>query len=362
VTFADPPPALRTGAVIPALDTGDVTYVFPRHGSRHWETDAGLMAFVLVAYAAWLWFVPLRIRHQRRAGPAFMPPALGPVRTVKAARTTVVSAAADPVWAKSSIGLLNGAVSTRRVNTALHDAADRKAFPLLVKMGVPLTDVDKMMAEVPGQPDRLTVLADTVTGLVAGRGVLAGVVADPGAWVFLIYTNSNAWLAAFENQMRSELADHLVAFWSARDPSWRAYRDLWRMAPRKLRVRDQVVLVTLLPLCAIEAARYGPAWVVASFVSLEAWAAVVAFVPRRRLIAAQLAHPEITGAVVAGMLCSMFFPIGALVVHPASPWVCAVGAAVLAIAIVLALWPSQRRFLSQARARGELQAPGSPAR
>src|SRR5215813_863943 len=60
VTFADPPPALRPGAMIAALDTGDATFVFARHGSRHWVTNAVLMSLVVAAAGAWAWFVLLR--------------------------------------------------------------------------------------------------------------------------------------------------------------------------------------------------------------------------------------------------------------------------------------------------------------
>jgi hypothetical protein len=361
VTFADPPPALRTGAVIPALDTGDVTYVFARHGSRHWETDVGVLSSVVLAFGAWLWFVPLRIRHKRRGGPVFAHPASGSGRAVPAATTTVMSAAADPVWAKSWIGLLNGDVSTRRVNTALQDAADSKAFPLLVTVGIPLTDTDRMMYGVSGESDRFRVLTDTVTGLIAGHGVLAASVADRSAWVFLIYTSSTEWLAAFGNRMRSELADHLVAFGARRDPAWRAYRELWRIAPRKLRTRERIALVVLVPLLfAVAAARYGPAWVTAIFVFTEAWVLTVAFARRDRLIPAQLAHPVISGLAVTGVLWTALFPLGSVVVHPSSPWVCATGAAVVAIAIVLAGWPAQRRYLTKMRASGALQPPGSP--
>lgn len=354
VTFADPPRALRPGAVIPALDTGDVTYVFPRHGSRHWETNSGVLAFVVLALGAWLWFVPLRIRHKRRAGPVLVPPVSGSGRAGLPA-TTVTSAAADPVWVKSSIGLLNGDVSTRRVNTALHAAADRKAFPLLVTVGIPLTDPDRATYPVPGEADRFVALTDTVTRLIAGHGVLAASIAEPSAWVFLIYTGSAEWLADFGNQVRSEVTDHFVAFQARRDPGWRAYHDLWRVAPRELRLRERIALVTLLAVCAVPAARYGPAWLAASFVSIEAWALTVAFAPRSRLIAGQLAHPGITGLVLAGLLWTVLFPVGAIVVHPTSPWVCAAGAAVVAIAIIAALWPAQRRYLTKMRASGLLQ-------
>ncbi|HEX9520584.1 MAG TPA: hypothetical protein VF940_30940 [Streptosporangiaceae bacterium] len=67
VTFADPPPELRPGAVIAALDTGDATFVFARHGSRHWVTNAALMSLIVAAAGLWAWFVPLRARRRRRA-------------------------------------------------------------------------------------------------------------------------------------------------------------------------------------------------------------------------------------------------------------------------------------------------------
>jgi hypothetical protein len=348
VTFADPPPSLRPGAVIPALDTGDVTYVFPRHGSRHWESNAGLLAFVIVAMGAWLLFAPLRERNRRRVRRVFKRRATGP----RGVQTTVASAAADPMWVKSSVGLLNGDISTRRVNTALQPAADKKAYPLLIVVGIPLTDTDRATYVVSGESDRLAVLIDKVTSLVAGHGVLAATVADSGAWLFLIYTGSTEWLPDFETALRSEVTDHSAGFSARRDPRWQAYRELWRVAPRTLRARERIVLVTLVPVCAVAAVRYGPVWFAVTFVSIEAWAALIAFRPRSKLIASQLAHQTISAVVLAGILWSVLFPLGAMVVHPTSPWVCAGGAAVLAIAIIAALWPAQRKYLAKMRASG----------
>jgi hypothetical protein len=359
VTIADPPPGLGPGAVIPALDTGDVTYVFSRHGSRHWETTAGVLAFIVLAFGAWLWFVPLRIRHMRRA--VATEPASAASTRAKPGRLTVRSAAAYPTWITFSIALLNGDVSTRRINTALKAAADAAAYPLLVTAGVPLTDTDRAMYPVSGKSDRLAAITQTVTSLVTGHGALAASVADSTGWMFLIYTGSAEWLPAFEDQLRSELGDHLVVFRARHDRRWQAYRDLWRLAPRRLRARERIVLLTVVPVCCgAAAARYGLGWAAAGFLSAEAWALIVAFVSRDRLISAQLAHHALSWLAITGVLWTALFPAGALWVHPASPWVCAAGAAVVAMAITAALWPAQRKYYARIRASAAARQTAGP--
>jgi membrane protein YdbS with pleckstrin-like domain len=59
--------------------------------------------------------------------------------------------------------------------------------------------------------------------------------------------------------------------------------------------------------------------------------------------------------VLTGPLWTVLFPMGAILVHPTSPWVCAAGTAVVAVAIIAALWPAQRRYLAKMRASGSLQ-------
>ena len=356
VVFADPPPGLAPGAVIPALDTGDASYVFPRHGSRHWVTDASILAAVAAGIAAWAWFVPWRLSRRRR-GKLAAPGASGSAAGAALGRPTVLAAASDPTWATVTIALLNGDVSTRRVNAALRKTADRADYPLEIMVAIPLTEFDRTSYPVSGESTRLAELTATVTRLVGANGVLAATLADSTAWVFLIYTGDTGWLATFEDEVRSAVPDHLVRFRAGRDPRWRAYRDLSRLLPR--RVRDRVVLLVVVPVIfAVPAARYGIAWAAATLVAVAAWAVTVAFAPRERMLAAQLAHPATTFAVLCGILATVFFPLGAIIVHPASPWLCLAGAAVLAIAVPAALWPAQLKFYARMRARAALQLPG----
>jgi hypothetical protein len=47
--------SMRVGSVVPALDTGDFSNVFPRHGSKNWLIDlaAGVFGIFLIGRAAW---------------------------------------------------------------------------------------------------------------------------------------------------------------------------------------------------------------------------------------------------------------------------------------------------------------------
>ncbi len=85
VEFADPPPGLRPGTAVPALDTGDVTFVFARHGSRHWVSNAVIMSLVVAAAGLWTWLVPLRARRRRASGTPPVPGTgtAGPVKPVR---------------------------------------------------------------------------------------------------------------------------------------------------------------------------------------------------------------------------------------------------------------------------------------
>jgi hypothetical protein len=362
VTFADPPAGLSPGTVLPALDTGDATYVFTRHGSRHWITDTGILAFVLVAFGAWLWFVPLRLRHQRRAELEPVPGA-GPHARGTPAATTVYAAAAQPAWSTSSIALLNGDISTRRINTALKTARNRAGYPLLVTVGIQLTDADRAMNPVSGESGQLATITETVTRLVTGHGVLAASVADSTGWMFMIYTGTTDWLAEFESQMRSEVSDHLIAFGARRDRRWQVYRDLWRTSPHAVGTRQRLVLLAVIPLVFawMVAARYGLAWAAGVFAAVASWWLLVAFGKRGPLTRAQRAHPGLTALALTGVFWTLLFPLGAIIVHPSSPVVCAVGAAVLSAVVVAAMWPAQRRYYDRIRASAALQQPAGPA-
>lgn len=344
VTFSDPPPQLGPGTVIPALDTGDATYVFPRHGSTHWVTDVGLMSLVLVGFGAWAWFAPLRPARRRR----------------RRRRALLVAAArSSPVWQSSEFPLLSGDVVTRRVNTALRGAGDKASYPILVRVGVRPSDADRAMYPVIGESPRLAELTTTITDFVGDHGVLAAVAAGSKDWIFLIYTATTEWLRSFGAAVQSAVTDREVMFGANRDPRWRAFRDLQWAMPR--RARDPLLVLAGVPLLfALFAARYGIAWAAGSFLAITAWVTPILIRLRRpggrdRLIAYQVAHPARAFVMAAAITSTLLFPLGVAVVHPSSPSVCAAGAAVLALAIVGALWPAQLRFYARMRARDDLR-------
>jgi hypothetical protein len=69
VTFDGSHHGMRVGSVVPALDTGDASDVFPRHGSRRWIADVLMTPAGAAVLVLWVWRVPLRaIRRRRAAG------------------------------------------------------------------------------------------------------------------------------------------------------------------------------------------------------------------------------------------------------------------------------------------------------
>jgi hypothetical protein len=80
--FAGRDPGMAVGSTVPALDTGAVHNVFPRHGANEWELVAGLLGGCIAALGGWAWAVLIRPRQVRArrarqlfgaspAGPAF---------------------------------------------------------------------------------------------------------------------------------------------------------------------------------------------------------------------------------------------------------------------------------------------------
>jgi hypothetical protein len=80
--FAGRDPGMAVGSRVPALDTGAVHSVFPRHGANEWQLAAGLVGGCIAGLGVWAWAVLIRPRQLRarrarqllgasRAGPAF---------------------------------------------------------------------------------------------------------------------------------------------------------------------------------------------------------------------------------------------------------------------------------------------------
>jgi hypothetical protein len=57
VTFNGSYPGMHIGSVVPALDSGDFSNVFPRHGSNSWlfELAAGVFGICLIGQTIWTW-------------------------------------------------------------------------------------------------------------------------------------------------------------------------------------------------------------------------------------------------------------------------------------------------------------------
>lgn len=55
VTFDGSYPGMHAGSVVPALDTGDFSAVFPRHGADSWITDVAVMTFGIGLIGRTIW-------------------------------------------------------------------------------------------------------------------------------------------------------------------------------------------------------------------------------------------------------------------------------------------------------------------
>jgi len=378
VSFAGSASGLSPGAVVPALDTGDVTYVFPRHGSGHWVSDAATLAVTVIALGTWIWLIPVRWRRRRPAAPIATASVRSELtdlasrgndaareRAASAQRgqgkLTTLAAASSPVWVSATRSLLNGDISTICFNAAFRKATDRSAYPVRITVAVALTDLDRASSPISGDSERLPELRTVIAGLVSERGVLAGTQADSQGWLFIVYTGHTGWLGAFESAVRTELADHQVGFAAHQDGRWRTYREFSKAAPSPARVRLVLATVPLF-IALISGSRYGIGWAAVSAVAVLAWIIPLLFVrDRNRVLAAQMTHPAATFVILCMVFLTLFFPLGAFIVHPASPWICAAGAAAVAVALTAGMWSAQRRFYARIRTQTALHPPADPS-
>ena len=268
------------------------------------------------------------------------------------------AAAASPEWLTRVNSLLNGDVATVRFNAAFRQARDRAAYPVRVSVFIALTDLDRASYPVAGEAPRLAELRTAIAQLAADNAVLAGSIADSNGWFFLLYAAGTDWLNEFDPAVRAAAADHQVRIGAARDPRWKAFKE---MCPRTLHpVRDPVLVFTLLPLIgAWGGARYGPVAAVAGAAAVLAWLVPVRL-RRRHLLSGQLAHPYIAFVVFSYVLATLIFPIAARIGQNGRLAVVIAVAAGAGAVLTGAVWPAQQKFYARMRARDALRPPAGP--
>ncbi len=71
-------PGMHIGSVVPALDSGDFSNVFPRHGSDSWLFDLaeGVLGICLIGQTIWTWAKRRRAADRTTAGSGY--PGAGP--------------------------------------------------------------------------------------------------------------------------------------------------------------------------------------------------------------------------------------------------------------------------------------------
>jgi hypothetical protein len=271
---------------------------------------------------------------------------------------SVRAAAASPHWRQQVISRLNGDVAVLRFNGGYQKARDRRAYPLRITVGVPLSEHDRASYPVAGESPKLAELSTAIARLAEGHGVLVGTSADSRGWIFLVYTASLDWIEGFQNEVRAAAADHLVNFRVTSDRHWKSYRELCPKARRP--VRDTIVTFTILPLLgALGGASLGLIAALSGAAAILAWLVPVRL-RRARLLSGQLAHPYVAFAAFSYILGSLFFPVAAVVGHNAGPGVVIAVAAGIGVLLTAAMWPAQRKFYARMRARAALQPPPGP--
>jgi hypothetical protein len=274
---------------------------------------------------------------------------------------SVRSAAASPQWATRSYANLSGDLVQVRFNSGLRRASDRSAYPIMVQVAVPLTEVDRALFPVSGEAARLAELQAALVELIGSQVVLAATVADAHAWRFLLYASETAWLPEFEARFRAAASDHEISIGARKDKRWRVFREL-RPKVRN-RKRDWVIVYCVVLLIgALPGVRYGIGWAGVGVAAILAWVILLPLAGRKTdLIAAQLAHPAGAFACFAYVFATIFFGPLALWWHPGSPWACAGVACALGAVITAALWPAQRKFYDRMRRRAAVRPPAGPA-
>ncbi len=272
----------------------------------------------------------------------------------------MLSAAASPEWVGKTDYLLNGDVAQRRFNASLRHARDRMAFPILIVVAVPLTDGDRASFPIAAESSRFAELEAVITGLISGRGVLAGLAADSSAWLFFIYAGQTSWLADFEERFRAAASDHEVGIAVRDDKRWRAFGE--HCPPVRSLRRDRIVTVCVVPLLGLPGFRYGAAWGLGGVAANLAWVVPVLGLGRwSGALAAKLRQRPGWAFVLFVYLSAMaFLGLAELFWTPRQPLAAVVAAAGLGVAVTSALWPAQRRYYGRMRAREALRVPARP--
>lgn len=74
VGFMGPHGTLYRGDRVAALDTGDPSAVYARHGSRDWITDLAFIVVGVIGFGLWAWLVLYRTAHRRAQRDRFLNP------------------------------------------------------------------------------------------------------------------------------------------------------------------------------------------------------------------------------------------------------------------------------------------------
>jgi uncharacterized protein DUF695 len=277
------------------------------------------------------------------------------------ARVSVAEAAASSRWQSRAQFPLSGDVVTLQYNAALKGASDRRSYPALLTVRVQATAHDQASFPVAAESPRFAELKARISDLAAGHGVLAAAAASSNGWIFLVYVDASStdWAESFQAEIRSAMADHLVGFSVARDTKWATFS---RLSPRSANpVVGSIVVFVVLPLIGmIPAGSYKPpwAWAIGGAASMLAWVVPLA-VFRKKLLAAQLAHPAVAFAAFSYLLATVFFPVVVIISHGARVAITLGISVLLGVALIGALWPAQQRFYARMRTRGQLTPPSA---
>ena len=146
-------------------------------------------------------------------------------------RTTVLAAAAAPVWKihDPGAGGLNAGIQFWRFNAALQLARDTRLYPYNLEVLVPFAKVDQAGRPTAAESERLADL-ERIVAFVADRAVLAGVhmrvgkVGAEGDQRLVFYTDSPDWTDKLRSQLRGSTGVNNLQAYCDADPHWSLYR------------------------------------------------------------------------------------------------------------------------------------------
>jgi uncharacterized protein DUF695 len=232
-----------------------------------------------------------------------------------------------------------------RVNTALRRPSDTGLYPVRLEVSVGLREPTYNGLPTTAEKERLARIEEALVSFVAGRAVLAGVLTNLAARMFLFYTDTPDWASGIVPAVEEAAGGGPIRVQCYQDPKWQKNRRLQRAAARGMVVGISALCLFLVVNLGLCWSAYGPAWGIVGFAG-PMLPAVVIFRLRRKgarwYLARSQAMSALFSVLLASILLGMALRLGRALHLPA--WAPALASLILGAALTGAVWPVQRRF------------------